>query len=129
VKKANILVNIFRLKCPRCHKGGLFTVPGLFVMNKSLAMPEKCPHCHQDFKIEPGFYSAALWISYPIVVALLVLLLFIGYYLHEGLRVPFEVLLPLLTILCFLLQVPIMRIARAILINITIAYKDDEMKQ
>ncbi|MEL1245940.1 DUF983 domain-containing protein [Flavobacterium sp. DGU11] len=129
MKKRNVLVNIFRLKCPRCHKGNLFTVPGLFVMSKALAMPQKCPHCHQDFTIEPGFYSAALWISYPIVVALLAFLLVLGYYLHESLKVPFKVLLPVLMILCFLLQVPIMRIARAILINITIAYQDDEMKQ
>ncbi len=92
-------------------------------------MPQKCPHCHQDFKIEPGFYSAALWISYPIVVALLALLIFLGYYLHESLKVSFWILLPVMAMVCFLLQVPIMRIARAILINITIAYQDDEMTQ
>lgn len=92
-------------------------------------MPQKCPHCHQDFKIEPGFYSAALWISYLIVVALLAFLLFLGYCLHEGLKVSFGILVPALTALCFLLQVPVMRIARAILINMTIAYQEDEMKQ
>jgi uncharacterized protein (DUF983 family) len=85
-------------------------------------MPQNCPHCNQDFKIEPGFYSAALWISYPIVLIVFVPLLFLGLYLNENYEIPFKMLLPILVILCFLLQIPIMRISRAILIHLTINY-------
>lgn len=113
---------ILKLKCPRCHKGNLFTNPGLFVMSGFLKMPENCKHCHQDFRIEPGFYSAALWISYPIVLIVFIPLLFFGLYLNENYEIPFKVLLPVLVILCFALQIPIMRISRAILLHLTVKY-------
>ncbi|MEA9415823.1 MULTISPECIES: DUF983 domain-containing protein [unclassified Flavobacterium] len=116
------LYNIFKLKCPRCYKGNLFTNRGLFVFNKILDMPQNCSHCNQDFKIEPGFYSAALWISYPIVLIVFIPLLFLGLYLNENYEISFKILLPVLVILCFLLQIPIMRISRAILIHLTINY-------
>ncbi|MEZ4826883.1 MAG: DUF983 domain-containing protein [Bacteroidia bacterium] len=31
-------------------------------------MPDECPHCGQDFVIEPGFYFGAAMISYVIQV-------------------------------------------------------------
>lgn len=67
---------IVKLKCPRCQKGDLFTNPGLLVFKDVLKMPERCPNCNQDFKIEPGYYSAALWISYPLVLILFIPLIF-----------------------------------------------------
>lgn len=35
-------------------------------------MPDSCPACGQDYRIEPGFYSGAPYISYPIVLFLAV---------------------------------------------------------
>lgn len=62
------LQSILALKCPVCHEGNLFDKRGWFVYSKILDMPEKCPHCGQNYHIEPGFWLGALWTSYPLVV-------------------------------------------------------------
>ncbi|ABQ07458.1 DUF983 domain-containing protein [Flavobacterium johnsoniae] len=113
---------MLKLKCPRCYKGDLFINPGLFVMTRFLKMHEKCKKCNQDFRIEPEFYSTALWIGFPIVLIVFIPLLFFGLYLNEYYGISLKVILPIFLILCFLLQIPIMRISRAILLHLTFKY-------
>lgn len=122
MKETTKLYNIFALKCPRCYKGSLFSNPGLFVFKSILKMPERCPHCNQDFRIEPGFYSASLWISYPIVLILFVPMIFAGFIIKEAYSISFEMMLGVFIIICFALQIPIMRISRALLLHFTIHY-------
>jgi len=116
------LYYIFKLKCPRCHKGNLFINPGLFVIKGFLKMPEKCRECNQDFRIEPDFYSTSLWIGFPIVLIVFTPLLFLGLHLNENYEISLKALLPIFLILCFALQIPIMRISRAILLHLTFNY-------
>ncbi|WP_157494924.1 DUF983 domain-containing protein [Flavobacterium sp. KJJ] len=101
MKETTKLYNIFLLKCPRCYKGNLFTNPGLFVFKSILKMPERCPQCNQDFRIEPGFYSAALWISYPIVLILFVPMIFVGLILKEAYTISLGMALGFFIIICF----------------------------
>lgn len=35
-------------------------------------MPKECPHCHQDFRVEPGFYYGAMYVSYALTIAVTV---------------------------------------------------------
>jgi phage FluMu protein Com len=121
MKKGTKRYSILKLKCPRCQVGNLFSNPGLFVFSRILEMPDKCPHCKQDFKLEPGFYTAALWISYPIVLIIFIPLVLLGFSL-DNIHSFFKFLYPLIVLFSFMLQVPIMRIARAILLNMTIDY-------
>jgi len=121
MKKGTKQYSILKLKCPRCQIGNLFNNPGLFVYKDILEMPDKCPHCKQDFKIEPGFYSAALWISYPIVLATFIPLVILGFSL-DSIHGFFKFIYPLLILFSFMLQIPLMRLARAILLNMTIDY-------
>ena len=72
LKKGTKRYSIQKLKCPRCHEGDLFVNPTFFVYKKMLEMPNKCTICGQDFVIEPGFYTAALWISYPILLIVII---------------------------------------------------------
>jgi uncharacterized protein (DUF983 family) len=113
--------SILKLKCPRCHKGDLFINNGMFVFSKLLVMPKRCEHCHQDYYIEPGFYSAALWISYPMELLLIIPTIFSGFLMTDS-HLFFQIMFPVLVIALFTLQVPIMRLSRAILLNITVAY-------
>ena len=121
MKKGTKLYSILKLKCPRCQIGNLFNNPGLFVISKVLEMPDKCPHCKEDFKQEPGFYAAALWVSYPIVLLVFVPLIILGYSL-ENIHWFFRIIYPFVVLFSLLLQIPLMRIARAILLNVTIDY-------
>ncbi|WP_445734256.1 DUF983 domain-containing protein [Mariniflexile sp.] len=121
MKKGTKLCSVLKLKCPRCQIGNLFNNPGLIVFSGILDMPDKCPHCKQDFKLEPGFYTAALWISYPIVLIIFIPLIIWGFSL-DNMNSFFKFLYPLIILFSFLLQIPLMRIARAILLNMTIDY-------
>jgi uncharacterized protein (DUF983 family) len=121
MKKGTKLYSILKLKCPRCQIGNLFKNSGFFVFTEILEMPDKCSHCKQDFKIEPGFYSAALWISYPIVLITFIPLVILGFSL-DSIHSFFKFIYPLLILFSFMLQIPLMRIARAILLNMTIDY-------
>lgn len=127
IKKGTKLYSILKLKCPRCHEGNLFTDPKLFVFSHILEMPNHCSHCGQDFKIEPGFYTAALWISYPIVLLLFVPIIILGLSL-DNFHKFLQIIYPLIILLCLFAQIPIMRISRAILINISVDYQDNAHK-
>ena len=65
---ASVVKNIFKLKCPSCNKGDLFTASGLN-FSKLGKMPDQCVVCGQDFKIEVGFYWGALYVAYALSVA------------------------------------------------------------
>ncbi|MCL5129875.1 DUF983 domain-containing protein [Algibacter sp. L4_22] len=121
MQKGTKRYSVLKLKCPRCQIGNLFNNPGLFVFSRILEMPDKCPHCKQDFKLEPGFYTAALWISYPIVLIIFVPLIVLGYSL-DNISGFFKIIYPFIIVLSLMLQIPLMRVARAVLLNITIDY-------
>lgn len=121
MKKGTKLYSIFRLKCPRCQVGDLFCKPGFLVFSNILEMHNKCPNCKQDFKQEPGYYTSALWISYPIVLLIFIPLIILGISL-DSLHSFFKYIFPLIVVLAFILQIPLMRTARAVLLNMTIDY-------
>ena len=122
MKKRTKLYSILELKCPRCRIGNLFYKPGLFVVKGILEMPDNCPNCKQDFKLEPGFYSAALWISYPIVLLIFIPLISLGLVVNS-MHSFFKYIFPFIVLFSFMLQIPLMRIARAILLHMTITYR------
>lgn len=83
-------------------------------------MPSECSVCQQDFRIEQGFYSGALWASFPFVVILLVIT-WLVFYLYLGLsELAFFCIASLATLS---LQPIIMRLGRAIWINVFISYR------
>ena len=121
IKKGSRSFSITHLKCPRCQQGDLFSVSNPYNLRRVLDMPGRCPTCHQDFKIEPGFYSGALWISYPVILVLIVpsalILLFAFHFpILWALLLPFTLLLAL--------QPLIMRFCRAIWLNCFVSYDD-----
>jgi hypothetical protein len=88
-----------------------------------LDMPQHCPVCGEDFIVEPGFYSGALWISYPFVILILIPLAVLQIIvLHFSFPLAFFISL----IIMLLLQPPIMRYSRAIWLNIFVSYDADK---
>lgn len=57
-------------KCPRCGQGDVFKYPLLNI--HFAAMHNECPNCKATFQPEPGFYFGAMFVSYAILVALMV---------------------------------------------------------
>lgn len=67
-------MSMARMKCPNCHKGNMYTNPGIFPLNKLLDMPERCPVCNQKYEIEVGFWYGTGYVSYAISVSMIFLL-------------------------------------------------------
>jgi len=117
--------SILQCKCPRCRKGNLFTVANHYNLSRMLEMPERCAVCGQVFEIEPGFFLAALWISYPLVLALEVGLLATCYLVLD-----YSLLLSFLIAATSLLVLtpPVMRFSRAVLIHLFVSFDESESK-
>ncbi|AYN03838.1 DUF983 domain-containing protein [Flavobacterium sp. 140616W15] len=122
------LHTIFKLKCPKCYKGNLFTNHGLFVVKEIRKMNRNCSHCSQDFKIEPNFYSAASWIKYPIILLIVVHLVLSVIALNTMYGLSLKILIPIFMAVCLAIQVPIIRISKAVLINLTLNFIGDSKK-
>ena len=54
-------------KCPRCRRGNMYK--GIMYGWGTNSMYEKCPHCGLTFEIEPGYFYAAMYVSYAMNVA------------------------------------------------------------
>ena len=54
-------------KCPRCRRGDMFS-GGIYNFGSNKIL-DRCPHCNLHFEIEPGYFYAAMYISYALNVA------------------------------------------------------------
>lgn len=77
------LLAILTYKCPRCRQGDLFTYQFFDAPLKFDKMNKQCPHCGIRFEKEPGFFFGAMFISYAINVALLLIIGFALYFLFD----------------------------------------------
>lgn len=82
-------------------------------------MPDRCAVCNQDFQIEPGFYIGALWTSFPIVIFIMA---FLSILLLVFVKMELEWFFVSITVILLLLQPIIIRLGRAIWINIFVDY-------
>lgn len=117
--KGNKSYSILHLKCPRCQEGNLFVTRNAYDFKKMLDMPRYCPVCKQDLEVEPGFYSGALWVSFPIIVLIAIPFWALMYFV---LALPFEWMFFIMGVYIFGLQPIIMRYSRAIWINVFVSY-------
>ena len=62
---------IVNAKCPRCRKGDLF-INSMYGLS-SQKMHVNCPKCNLKYELEPGYFYAAMYISYSINVAVAVI--------------------------------------------------------
>ncbi|MFN4299487.1 MAG: DUF983 domain-containing protein [Thermaurantimonas sp.] len=120
-----LIINIIRMRCPRCRKAPLYTQPNPYKFSRLFEMHEQCPHCGQPYEIEPNFYYGAMYASYALAVALfvavLVILTIIG---HNEV----EVLLPTYFISLVVLSPVLFRLSRSLWIHFFVKY-DPELAE
>ncbi|MDH5474228.1 MAG: DUF983 domain-containing protein [Cyclobacteriaceae bacterium] len=63
---------ILESKCPKCREGSMFVFP-LSKINKFTQMHEICETCGLRFEVEPGFFFGAMYFSYAVNVAVLII--------------------------------------------------------
>ncbi len=81
-------------KCPRCQSGKVFIHKA--IGTSFMQMHTNCPVCNLQFEIEPGFFWGAMYVSYAITCAILLILgaaiLFIGnnpdFWVYIGIIIP-----------------------------------------
>lgn len=71
-----------KCKCPRCRKGAMFSGP--MYSFRAQKMNEHCPHCGFKFEVEPGYFYAAMYVSYGLNVAQIIATAVLTYYLSGG---------------------------------------------
>ncbi len=54
-------------KCPKCHIGNVFE--GKVYSLRKQYMNETCPYCGVKYEVEPGYFYAAMYVSYALSVA------------------------------------------------------------
>src|SRR5690606_41759338 len=61
---------VIAAKCPKCRVGQMFVGSAYGI--KRQRMNDLCPHCGFRFEIEPGYFYAAMYVSYGLSMAELV---------------------------------------------------------
>lgn len=69
-------------RCPKCRRGKIFS--GSMYSFRSAKMNEHCSHCGMKFEIEPGYFYAAMYISYALNVSQIIIVAMLTYWLSEG---------------------------------------------
>ena len=119
------LINAFKLRCPRCRQGKLYKNPNPFHLKEMVEMNKECPVCKQDFVIEPGFYFGATYVSYAFMLAWIIPLFFLLYFILD---LPFEYFIGAMFILLPLSMPLIVRASRSAFLAIYVRY-DKELAQ
>ncbi len=110
--------SIFNFKCPKCHKGDLYTHPATN-LPKAFNMHTHCQNCGQRYVLEPGFYWGAMYVAYALSSGFLMVTFAILFFLIDlNWQPAFYISVGLL----LLLYVFIFRLARSIWINIYVNY-------
>jgi uncharacterized protein (DUF983 family) len=113
MSQTNKLKAMVEGRCPRCRRGHIFK--GHTYAIKGNKMNENCPHCGLHFEIEPGYFYAAMYVSYSMNVSQAVTIAVATYVFTHNMESPW---LYLFTILggCFLLAPFNFRYSRIILL-------------
>ncbi len=96
MEKTSKMYAIIHSKCPHCRRGDIFTgnVYGFNIQRTN----EVCSNCNQRFEIEPGYFYAAMYISYALNVAEMIAL-GIATYVFTGGNLAYETLWLYITVI------------------------------
>jgi uncharacterized protein (DUF983 family) len=79
--KKSRLAALFTARCPRCRTGSIFS-HSIF-STKFSATREHCPCCGVKYESEPGFFWGAMYFSYALGVALLIIMGLVIYGIYD----------------------------------------------
>ena len=74
------IYSILTGSCPVCHTGKMYKTTNPYKVSETLKMHDNCPHCDVKFKIEPSFFYGAMYVSYPVGIAIAVAAFVIAFF-------------------------------------------------
>lgn len=117
-------IALFSIKCPKCHKGNMFTYANLYNWKKGDVMPEHCACCGQSMKPEPGFYFGAMYMSY----ALYALMFVPSFLITVTFDLPYMEFLIFFVLLIVVTSPYIFRLSRAVYLYMFVSYDPEAAK-
>jgi uncharacterized protein (DUF983 family) len=118
-------IGLLEMKCPACHKGNLYKDMNPFHLRHLGEMNNRCPVCDTNYRIEPGFFFGAAYVSYVMMV-LLDGLLALGFFVITGHLFDYAKQFIILVIIVTLLAAPLVfRYSRVIWLYVFIKFKGD----
>jgi uncharacterized protein (DUF983 family) len=129
-KKPNLLLSIWKNRCPRCRRGNLYLESNPYKLGRFMKMYEQCPVCGQNFEMEPGFYYGTGFVSYGLAVAVSVATL-VAWWVIIGLSVSdnrFFWWMGVNAVLLVAIQPLLMRLSRSVWIAFFVYYSPDWQK-
>lgn len=76
-------------KCPKCEEGKIFRTNGNPVLFKIPVMNDNCPVCGHKFEKEPGYFYGAMYVSYAVTVAQMLLIFLVAFQFTNNLAIIF----------------------------------------
>jgi uncharacterized protein (DUF983 family) len=122
LKKGSKLNSILTGSCPRCQKESMYLDQNLLHFTKLLKMKENCTHCGLKYQIEPSFFYGAMYVSYGLNVAVMIVVFLIAFFVFNA-KVT-ETFIAIIATLIVLFPI-ITRLARNIYINMFVSYDKD----
>ncbi len=114
MSKTPQLKAIAECKCPKCRRGDLYRDPVYRLGTQR--MYENCPHCGMRYEIEPGYFYAAMYVSYAFNVAEMVTAGILTFYISGQSESPWLYLAVLFAII-FLMAPVNYRYSRVVLLH------------
>ena len=74
------VLNVVKCKCPNCNEGKVFSGQGNVFLFKMPIMNERCSECNFKFEKETGFFFGAMFVSYALAVAQMIISLVLFWY-------------------------------------------------
>lgn len=111
------------MKCPACRSHHLFVEPKTRLLKKIGLIHAQCPACGSNNRVEPGFYFGAAYVSYILMVGLLMIFVMAYYLIFDEI---FEHFTRLMTGACVvsLASTPwIFRYSRVIFLYLFVRYR------
>ena len=68
---------VLNCKCPQCEKGNIFYDSGNILLFNIPKMNNRCTECDFKFEREPGFFFGAMFVSYGLAAAQMIISLIV----------------------------------------------------
>ena len=65
----NNIIGILKGKCPNCKHAAIFETKGNIFLLRMPVMNKRCKECNFKFEKETGFFFGAMFVSYALAVA------------------------------------------------------------
>jgi len=74
------VIDALNCKCPNCEKGKIFMNGGNILLFNIPKMNDRCLECDYKFEREPGFFFGAMFVSYALAAAQMIISLVVFWY-------------------------------------------------